>query len=357
MQGFAAALEKGLLFHGIEVRHIASKMRLARWKWVRGGIKKWLGYVDKYVLFLPEMKRAAAWADIVHVCDQGNGMYLPFLPSVPHLVTCHDMLAIRAAQGEFPLWPTGAAGKIYQRLILSGLNRSQHMACVSEATRQDALRLTSLPPEALRVIPNGLYQDFSPMTESESEPLLATLGLAKDQRFLLHVGGDQPYKNRPMTLEIFHELQANGVEDIALVLAGRPLSAEMLTTIQRLELTDRVVECSNPTHFQLRALYSRAEGLLFPSLEEGFGLPILEAQASGCPVFTSNRSPMTEVGGSAAVYFDPLQPIEAARIIARSLPIREDLKIAGRENARNYTYDRMISSYLAAYEAILSGSF
>ena len=356
MLGFADALEAGLREQGQEVRRIAPRPRLSRWKGSNGGVEKWLGYADKFLLFPPELKRAAAWADIVHVCDQGNAMYMSYLRSVPHLLTCHDLLAIRSALGEFPDWPTGRTGKIYQSLILRGLNQSRHVACVSEATRQDVLRLSRLNPECLRLIPNGLYQPYSPMPDAESEPLLQSLGLPPGRRFLLHVGGNQPYKNRPMTLEIFQALRSQADwGDMRLVLAGKPLPTTMRATIDRLKLTDRVLECRDPTFEHLRALYSRADGLVFPSLDEGFGMPILEAQACGCPVFTSNRAPMTEVGGDAA-YFDPLQPVTAAQVIAVNLGNRERMARAGLENARRFTHQRMVFDYLQVYERILNGT-
>ena len=83
-------------------------------------------------------------------------------------------------------------------------------------------------------------------------------------------------------------------------------------------LRDRVIELTNITNEDLRALYSKATALLFPSLREGFGWPIIEAQACGCPVFTSDRVPMTEVGGDAAIYLDPTDPRPAPRLL---LPI------------------------------------
>ena len=68
------------------------------------GAAKWLGYVDKFALFPPELRRAMAWADLVHVCDQGNAMYMRYLQNKPHLLTCHDVLAIRSALGDVPEW-------------------------------------------------------------------------------------------------------------------------------------------------------------------------------------------------------------------------------------------------------------
>ncbi|WP_367027021.1 glycosyltransferase [Methylococcus sp. ANG] len=104
----------------------------------------------------------------------------------------------------------------------------------------------------------------------------------------------------------------------------------------------------------LRALYSLADTLIFPSLQEGFGWPIIEAQACGCPVVTSNIAPMTEVGGNGAVYINPREETSAASIIAEMQGRRELLKQAGFANAARFSMESMTSGYLGAYSAVLN---
>ena len=99
----------------------------------------------------------------------------------------------------------------------------------------------------------------------------------------------------------------------------------------------------------LEALYSVADGLLFPSWEEGLGWPLLEAQACGCRVFTSNRPPMTEVAGEAAVYFDPADPAGAAALVAASLRTSTPFDPAGPPNVQRFTVAAMIDGYLELY--------
>jgi glycosyltransferase involved in cell wall biosynthesis len=104
----------------------------------------------------------------------------------------------------------------------------------------------------------------------------------------------------------------------------------------------------------LNWLYSHAAGLIFPSLQEGFGWPILEAQACGCPVFTSNRAPMTEVGGDAAVYFDPTNPQAAAQVIAAAMNRRNEIKMLGLRNVSRFSAEAMLDGYLASYQKALA---
>jgi glycosyltransferase involved in cell wall biosynthesis len=116
---------------------------------------------------------------------------------------------------------------------------------------------------------------------------------------------------------------------------------------------DRVKELGSVSNEDLCALYSRAEGLLFPSLEEGFGWPVLEAQASGCPVFTSNRAPMTEVGGDAAVYIDPNNPVTAAEVINQHLDDLQGMRERGLVNAQKFSNLKMRDAYIEIYEQLV----
>ena len=137
-------------------------------------------------------------------------------------------------------------------------------------------------------------------------------------------------------------------------MAGKPLSREMRDYIHAQAFAESVTERTQLTNEQLRALYSRAAALVFPSLYEGFGLPIIEAQACGCPVFTSNRAPMTEVGGEAACYFDPARPEDAARVVAERLARPEAMgamRAAGLENVQRFTLEKMLDGYGARVPA------
>lgn len=354
MLGFAGALLSGLCSRDIEARLITPAQMFGKFGQSDAGIGKWLGYVDKFGLFPRTLRRALAWADVVHVCEQGNAMYVPYLQSIPHLVTCHDLLAIRSAHGELPDWTTGRTGRIYQKLILNGLKQAQFIACVSETSRHDLLRISHISEERTRVIHNGPYFIYHIMPTGESEPILTALGVPQTP-FLLHVGGNQPYKNRSGVLAIYAALRRLMPETpLRLVLAGKPFSLEMRQTIAENNLADHVLELTGLTNEQLRALYSRANALVFPSLYEGFGLPIIEAQACGCPVFTSNRAPMTEVGGTAAVYFDPIQPEQAAQVIANHLGDLARMTAAGYENIKRFTTTRMIDDYIQVYQSLIN---
>src|SRR5207249_6761486 len=110
-------------------------------------------------------RRLAASADVVHICDHSNALYVRHIEKRPHLVTCNDMLAIRSAHGEFPQNRTGWSGRILQRWILAGLRRARRLTCISEATRHDVLRLTGHRPEVVSVTYMGQNFPYMPVAE------------------------------------------------------------------------------------------------------------------------------------------------------------------------------------------------
>lgn len=353
MQFFSELLSSGMAARGHDVEVLRPEPFFARLVDRPAGLQKWLGYIDKFLLFPFVLARRAKRFDLVHICDHSNSMYTAFLRGRPNVVTCHDLIAVRSALGEIPENATGWSGRVLQRAILRGLQRAQFVACVSEHTRRDVLRVAGLERSATCCIPNGLHYPYARMERTEAIRRASLLIADATSPFLLHVGGNQWYKNRTGALEIFARLHTKPeFSGYRLIMVGKPFTAEMRDLVEKERLRGDVVEVAQLSNEDLRALYSLAEGLVFPSLEEGFGWPIVEAQACGCPVFTSNRSPMTEVGGTAAVYFEPLDPDGAADGIAGALLRRAAMIEAGFENARRYEAAPMLEAYEAVYGRI-----
>jgi glycosyltransferase involved in cell wall biosynthesis len=346
---FVSLVEKGLTQIGLEVRRIQPEPVLGQLLPSVNGLGKWLGYIDKLLIFPFKLRQSMRWADLVCICDQGFSYYAPYLQDKTHLVICHDMLAIRSALGEIPENPTSWTGRQYQSMILRGLKQAQHIACSSEATRADVLRLTKVAPQRTTVVEDCLDENYEMMPREEALARISKLNISPDVPLLLHVGGAQWYKNKLVLLQIFNYLrQRPELENLGLATVGKPLNEKMRQFLDVHNLRQRVIELVALPNDDLRALYSIATALIFPSLQEGFGVPVIEAQACGCPVFTSNRLPMTEVGGEAAVYFDPKEPESAAEIIAETLLNPEQIrqmKQKGFTNAARFSFQRMIQSY------------
>jgi glycosyltransferase involved in cell wall biosynthesis len=365
MHRFVSVLLRKLPEFQINVELIRPSEKFGRRFKANRGLGKWAGYVDKFILFprllRNKIKTNSDGRRTVHICDHSNAIYTHFLKGIPHLVNCHDLLAIRSARGEIPENPTRWTGRQLQRLILNGLNCAQHVACISEATRRDLLRLSRLSSEAVDMIPMGLNYDYHPITKVEAlrtlQPISESIKF-KFQKlpFILHVGGDQWYKNRLGVLRIYDVLLKTRSNLPDLVMVGKPFTSEMTRFVDENRMTDRVFSLVSCANEELRALYSIAELLLFPSLQEGFGWPIIEAHACGCRVATTNRSPMTEVGGDAAIYFDPQQAEAGAATVWRILKQTTEEKSVcgdrGLQNAARFSTGEMVARYSSLYEKL-----
>lgn len=328
------------------------------------GLGKWMAYADKFFRFPRYLRRYVSKllksgdSFVVHICDQGDAVYVPAVQNVPHVVTCHDLIAIRSALGELPQQRTRITGRIYQRFILAGLRRATNVICVSDTTRFDFERVVEAGQRKVIVIKNPLNHPYHPMSQDQAIPLLDAVfhrfGRSRPGCYLFHVGGNQWYKNRVGLIRIYHALCSMGQIPF-LVLAGQPLSNEVLSLISELQLVGKVLYVGKVSNEELNAFYSQAEALVFPSLIEGFGWPVIEGQAVGCPVIASDIPIFREIGGDSVCFINPDDSGKAAGTIyswlqsIKSDGKRTDLIKRGCENVANYSIERVMPGYLQAY--------
>ncbi len=359
MIAFSRVLERELPRLGCDLRVVSPPRRVLRVPVSSRGWK-WLGYLDKFVLFIPMLRRHLRWADVVHVADHSNGMYIPWVKSKPNVITCHDVIAVQAAHGMIEGWNVSWTGRQFQRLISKGLGRADLVACVSAMTRRELLSMGLAEERHVTTVLNGLNDNFAPVAPDEAQKLIARFGISVQDKYLIHVGWDMARKNRPGVLEAFIALQeraaAAGRPPLAdrLLFVGPELAPEMAELAQKPWVADRIKTVQKVSHEELRALYASATALLFPSFQEGFGWPIIEAQACGCPVFTSNLAPMNEIGGEGAVYVDPHDPSAMAAAMEAAAPRLGEMRRLGLENASHYSSAQMANNYKATYERVIS---
>lgn len=357
MPRYGKLLERILRARGYSVLLMRPPAVLGRLPLVRGGLAKWLGYIDKFLIAPAYLRWKVRQADIVHICDHSFAMYLSFAGKKPTAITCHDLLAVRSARGEFPGVHVGRSGRLLQRWIATSLLRARYVICVSHKTERDLRALDEAMVARFKVIHHSLNGDFQPAGSLQIEEALATLGLKANCRYLLHVGNNSWYKDRPAVMRIFAQLRGwPEFKDMKLIMAGKPWNRELRNLFRSAALEDAAIEAPNVSEEVLRGLYSGAQALLYPSREEGFGWPILEAQACGCVVITTNRAPMNEIAGEAAILIDPEDPGAAARAIREQWSRRGELRQDGFANLERFTEERVARDYWAAYEEILSMS-
>jgi len=229
-------------------------------------------------------------------------------------------------------------------------DRCARLICVSEHTRQDFLRHVGGDPARIRVVHLGVSGEFRPHDDAEIAPVRQRLGIAGP--FLLFVGATAN-KNLARTLEAF---AASGARrDHVLVVAGKLAPAMLETTrarIEQLGLADRVRLLGYVANADLPALYAGAGAFLFPSLYEGYGLPILEAMASGTPVLASDRASCPEVAEGHAVIVDPEDVGALAAGIDAALALGPDQRAAARAHAASKTWARTARETLAVWREV-----
>ncbi len=268
------------------------------------------------------------------------------------IVTIHDMWMDR-----FPQYSRKLFG---QRSSFNRTKRSTWKArkviTVSEYSAHDIATLYDLPREKIVVVYNGVSDDFRPLSDLPAVAQLRQRFGWQTNRFILFAGGADPRKNHRTLLEAY-AMRAAELQSHCLVMVGNPTHrfGDIQDTVKRLELDDRVVCVGHLSVDELRVLYAHADVFTFPSLYEGFGMPVLEAMACGTPVITSTTTSLPEVAGEAAMLVDPQSPEQLANALVRVLhnaSLRDELRAKGLERAKQFTWERAARETLSVYREI-----
>jgi glycosyltransferase involved in cell wall biosynthesis len=367
MPRFAQMLKEAFEARGHHVEMWSPRPMLFK-RFPRGWMSKWAGYVDQYVFFPRWVCKALTRvpADTLFVfCDQALGPWVPLVEDRPHVVHAHDFLALRSALGDVPENPTSLTGRIYQRYIRRGFRHARHFISISTKTREDLHRFGEVAPLTSEVVYNGLNFPYAPMALDDADRILSAAGLTPPPAgLLLHVGGGQWYKNLSGVIAIYARYAAQTASPLDLWCVSPEPNALVRTMLSTVPKSGNVRFLSNLDGATMQALYSRAEAFLFPSLAEGFGWPLIEAQACGCPVITTDEAPMNEVAGAAACYLPRLRSASemdawaknGADVLINLLAEPASAKSARRQQGqawvRRYDANRAVEEYLAIYRSV-----
>jgi glycosyltransferase involved in cell wall biosynthesis len=271
----------------------------------------------------------------------------------PWMVTIHDIGPLTHPEyfSEGRPWLMRAA-------LRQAARKAEALVCVSEATAREVRSYlgTSLD-DKLFVVPEGVAPVFlSEASEACHNPLGGRLN--NDTSFILSAGSINPRKNLPRIIEALEMLQAQVPHHLVLTGARGWQSGGAWERIQASSAAERIHFLGFVTDQELKALYHKADAFIYPSLFEGFGLPVLEAMACGCPVVTSNISSLPEVAGDAALLVDPTDCEALANAILRVVrdqDLAEDLRQRGRKRSHLFTWRRCAERTAAIYEDIVGG--
>lgn len=275
----------------------------------------------------------------------GPANYLPFFYKGKSVITIHD-LAIYSNPEWFP------SGQWFSKrfLVPSSIKKANKIFAVSKFTKQDVIKLFGVAENKVDVVYEGLTDNMSGKIEEGFENVSRKFGLEKN-KYLLFLGTLEPRKNLRMLIEAYFRIKKFH-PDIKLVLGGK-IGWNSEKILKDSKTVHGVVITEYLTKEEKWMLLKNALVLAFPSLFEGFGLPILEAQSVGVPVLTSNTSSMPEVGGDSALYVDPedLKSIaEGLLKIIEDEELRKELISKGHENVKRFSFEKAAREILNSME-------
>lgn len=281
----------------------------------------------------------------------------PTRPDAHTLLTVHDLSFMHHPDAFVP-----PLRRYLERVVPRSIGRADIVLADSSHTRSDLMELFDVPPGKIRVITPGVDSRFRPDSpadsrnpDSELQGLRERYGVG-DEPYILSVGTLQPRKNYVRLIEAFSRMKATGESN-----DGTPSPMQLLIAGGRGWLYEEILDAADKhdgvrvlgfvDDEDLPALYREAELFAFPSLYEGFGLPVLEAMACGVPVICSNTSSLPEVAGNAALLFDPLDVEELSAAMAHGLEdeaLRQRMTERGLAQAARFTWQRSAQQLLDA---------
>lgn len=263
--------------------------------------------------------------------------FLKHIRKQPYVITVHDMIHER-----FPQLVTDSQIQITRKKeVISKANR---IIAISENTKKDIIEILGIAPEKIDVIYHG----------TSMQPFSGKYKLKLPNNFLLFIGDRTPYKNFQRFMEAFadiHEIEP----DLYVVYTGKPLDENEISQLKSMKILNYTIhiKASDKT---LSELYSRATLFVYPSLYEGFGIPILEAYACHCPIAISNTSCFPEIAGDAAIYFDPYSKESIREAITEALrneERRNDLIQLGDIRLKHYSWEEATRKTQETYQKII----
>ena len=260
-----------------------------------------------------------------------------------------------------PSMPSPASRLAYRVAVGLALREASQVVVCSQATRSDLARIFGTPPERVAVVPGAAAPVFTPAPDDVAR---RTRELHRvPPRYILHVGVNKPHKNLETLLDAYHRYYTRtpAQNRASLVLVGEhdPRYVTPRRWAAQLGLARSVLALGSIPDEDLRALYTSAACVAFPSLYEGFGLPVIEAMACGTPVVASSASSLPEVAGDAAILLDPNDTAAWTRIIPRLLEdstLQASLRSRGLARAREFSWEAAARATLEVYRAVVESA-
>jgi glycosyltransferase involved in cell wall biosynthesis len=287
--------------------------------------------------------------------------YFPIFNRTKIVVTLHDVIADHHPELIFPNKKLKLFWKMKQNLAI---RQADLILTVSEYSKHEIVEYFGVPESRVKVISEAARPVFSVLPRSdEMDRVLKRFQLDSGTRFLLYVGGISPHKNLKTLVSAYHQLVCEErFADVKLVLVGDYQNDSFYSDyptlknqVDQLHLGDRVVFTGYIEDEHLAYLYNAASALVFPSLEEGFGLPAIEAMACGTPVAASNKGSLPEVLGKAGQFFEPTSARAISDVLSQILGddhMRSEMRATGLTRAREFMWDKAANEAIAIFDEL-----
>jgi glycosyltransferase involved in cell wall biosynthesis len=314
--------------------------------------------LHRFVRYPKWLRRRARDFDIFHVLDHSYAQLIHEIPPDRAVVSCHDLDAFRCVldpQREKRSVPF----RLMTKRVLKGLTRASRILCDSQAVHDEFIQHGLVPAARVSVVLHGTHPACTPSPHQESDSEVARLlGLQDNSRYLLHVGSTIARKRIDVLLHVFAAAKKSD-PNLELVRVGGPFTPAQEELARQLGVRDSIRILPHISRHVLAAVYRRAAFLLLTSDAEGFGLPLVEAMACGCPVLASDLPVLREIGGDAAI-FCPVADIEAWTKTTRDLLSQQKqnpdgwakLRDSGLLNASRFTWERSAAQCADVYKSV-----
>jgi glycosyltransferase involved in cell wall biosynthesis len=300
-------------------------------------------------IFAPLTKKLQSLLRTYVLGDGENAIWHSTYYSLPEnwngktVVTVADMIFER-----FPKFFKGPETEIFIELKKQCIRSSDAVICISETTQKDVVKYCGVDKSKCHVIPLAYSGIFTKLDKLIVPDTFKQIG-----NFILYIGARVAYKNYKTLIKAYSKWQRK--DEVALVLIGSPLTGEERRQLSKLNILDRVHCFSSIDDQKLNILYNLAEVFVYPSLYEGFGIPLLEAMACGCPVIASDIPSTVEIAGACPIYFSPLDidSLLGAFEIAQSEGRNSERVKNGFKQVKLYSWDKTAQQTLKVYESLI----
>jgi len=295
-------------------------------------------------------RRGAQHMDLFHATDH----QIPKLHGIPVLATLMDAIPL-----AHPEWANARLRKIKNALWKKSATWADHIVTISEYSKLEIVEHFGIVPDKISVVPLGVEERyFTRLPQEQTDQVLKTYQLNAD--FFLFIGTLQPRKNLQRIIQAHHALPEAIRKAYPLVIIGREGwgSEALVKQLHLISAKDSIHWLGGVSDLHKRALLQRATALVFPSLSEGFGLPVLESFASLTPVITSNNTSLPEVAADAALMVNPLDVAAIAKAmgdICQDMTLAPELRQRGLLRARHFTWRACAQKTYEIYKLMLSG--